>query len=95
MGSRASRSVLGVGVPERLVERNWREGVFGVIGWLSYRRGRRESALLGIAHPGAAWLEWLGPAPERPLETACGGNLGLVYGGAVGSRICTGSAVRA
>jgi len=64
MGSRASRSVLGVGVPERLVQRNRREGVFGVIGRLSYRRGRRECALLGIAHPGAAWLEWLAPALE-------------------------------
>jgi hypothetical protein len=62
MGSHASRSVLGISVPEMLVERNQREGVFGVIGRLSYRRGRRESALLGIAHPGAAWLEWLGPA---------------------------------
>ena len=64
MGTRASRSVLGIGVPESLVERNRREGVFGVIGRLSYRRGRRQSALLGIAHPGAAWLEWLGPAQE-------------------------------
>ena len=63
LGSCASRSVLGVRVPERLVERNRREGVFGLIGRLSYRRGRRESALLGIAHPGAAWLEWLGPPP--------------------------------
>ena len=64
LGSRASRSVLGVGVPESLVERNRQQGVFGVIGRLSYRHGRRQSALLGIAHPGAAWLEWLGPAQE-------------------------------
>ena len=64
LGSRASRSVLGVGVPETLVERNRREGVFGVIGRLSYRGGRGETALLGIAHPGAAWLEWLAPTSE-------------------------------
>jgi hypothetical protein len=38
--------------------------VFGVIDRLSYRHGRRHSALLGIAHPGAAWLEWLGPTQE-------------------------------
>jgi hypothetical protein len=59
MGEAATRSVLGLDVPAALVERNRREGVFGVIGRLSYRGGRCSGALLGIAHPGAAWLEWL------------------------------------
>jgi hypothetical protein len=59
MGEAATRSVLGVEVPASLVERNHREGVFGVIGRLSYRGGRPSEALLGLAHPGAAWLEWL------------------------------------
>jgi len=62
MGSGATHSVVGVPVPPELIERNRREGVFGVIGRLSYRGGTRSAALLGIAHPGAAWLEWLAPA---------------------------------
>jgi hypothetical protein len=58
MGSAASDSVLGVPVPSTLIERSRHEGVFGVIGRLSYRRGERTAELLGVAHPGAAWLEW-------------------------------------
>jgi hypothetical protein len=59
MGSDGSRSVLGVPVPTTLIERSRREGVFGLIGRLAYRNGERSAALLGIAHPGAAWLEWI------------------------------------
>ena len=62
MGSAASRSVLGVEVPCALIERGRQEGVFGLIGRLAYRRGERTAALLGVAHPGAAWLEWLTPS---------------------------------
>lgn len=62
MGSAASRSVLGVEVPSALIERGRQEGVFGLIGRLAYRHGERTAALLGIAHPGAAWLEWLTPS---------------------------------
>lgn len=64
MGRAASRSVLDVPVPSRLIERSRHEGVFGVVGRLAYRRGKRTAALLGVAHPGAAWLEWL-PVPDR------------------------------
>jgi hypothetical protein len=60
MGPHATSSVLGVPVPAALLERGRREGVFGLIGRLRYRGGRREAALLGLGHPGAAWLEWLG-----------------------------------
>lgn len=59
LGGSADSSVLGIPVPPALVERNQREGLFGVVGRLSYRGGRRTGALLGLAHPGAAWLEWL------------------------------------
>ena len=59
MGERARDSVLGISVPASLVERNRKQGVFGVVARLSYRGGRRSGALLGVAHPGAAWLEWL------------------------------------
>jgi hypothetical protein len=62
MGRGATQSVLGIPVPHGLVERNRREGVFGLVGRMAYRGGRREAALLAIAHPGAAWLEWLAPA---------------------------------
>jgi hypothetical protein len=62
MGAGADRSVLGLPVPGELVERNRTEGVFGVVGRVSYRGGRKSGAVLGLAHPGAAWLEWLTPA---------------------------------
>lgn len=59
LGGSADSSVLGIPVAPALVERNRREGLFGVVGRLRYRGGRRTGALLGLAHPGAAWLEWL------------------------------------
>jgi hypothetical protein len=59
LGRHATHSVLGMPVPGPLVERNRREGVFGVVGRLGYRHGLPAGALLGLAHPGAAWLEWL------------------------------------
>jgi hypothetical protein len=59
MGPKASSSVLGIPVPAAIVDRNRREGVFGVLGRLAYRDGQRSGALLALAHPGAAWMEWL------------------------------------
>jgi hypothetical protein len=59
MGRAADASVVGIPVPPALVEGNRREGVFGVIARLAYRGGSPARALLGLAHPGAAWLEWL------------------------------------
>jgi hypothetical protein len=61
MGASATHSVVGTAVPPALIDRNRREGVFGVLGRRSYRDGQRTAELLGIAHPGAAWLEWLEP----------------------------------
>ncbi len=60
LGEHARESVLGVPVPAALVERNRRDGVFGLIGRVAYRGGERSAALLGLAHPGAAWVQWLG-----------------------------------
>jgi hypothetical protein len=62
LGPSATRSVVGVPVPPALIDRNRARGVFGVLGRVSHRAGRRSAGLLGIAHPGAAWLEWLDPA---------------------------------
>ncbi len=59
LGATATDTVLGDRAPEALIERNHREGVFGTISRLSYRDGRRRAVLLGVAHPGAAWHEWL------------------------------------
>jgi hypothetical protein len=64
LGPSATDSVIGAPVPPALVARNRDQGVFGVLGRVSYRNGRRSAGLLGIAHPGAAWLEWLEPAAE-------------------------------
>jgi hypothetical protein len=59
MGASATRSVVGLPVPGKLIARNRESGGFGVVGRLSYRGGKRSAGLLGVAHPGAAWLEWL------------------------------------
>jgi hypothetical protein len=59
LGGSADHSVLGLPVDRELIERNQREGLFGVVGRLQYRGGKRSGEILGIAHPGAAWLEWL------------------------------------
>ena len=59
LGATARDTVLGGPAPQALVERNRRDGVFGAISRLSYRSGQRQQELLGIAHPGAAWHEWL------------------------------------
>lgn len=62
MGKDATHSVLGLPAPPALLRRNRRDGVFGVVGRLTYRRGRREGELLALAHPGATWLE---PMPAQ------------------------------
>ncbi len=59
LGGAADRTVLGIPAPPALIARSRSEGVFGVIGRVRYRAGQRTRSLLGIAHPGAAWLEWL------------------------------------
>jgi hypothetical protein len=59
MGPHATDSVLGSSVPAHLIQRARTEGVFGVVGRIGYRKGRRHDELLGLAHPSAAWLEWL------------------------------------
>ena len=59
LGATATDTVLGVRAPQALITRNHDEGVFGAITRLSYRDGRRRETLVGIAHPGAAWHEWL------------------------------------
>jgi hypothetical protein len=73
MGATATGSVTGVTVPPWLLERNRREGVFGVLTRLSYRGGERRQELLAIAHPGAAWLEWLAPPDLQPCSRPRGG----------------------
>ena len=70
MGSSATNSVLDIEVPRTLIGRNRREGVFGVVGRVSYRDGNPSAELLGVAHPGAAWLEWLTPAEAGTAPTA-------------------------
>jgi hypothetical protein len=59
MGTSASDCVTGADVPREVIERNRDEGVFGVVSRVSYRNGERTRTVLGLAHPGAAWLEWL------------------------------------
>jgi len=60
LGPTASASVQGLDVPEEWVRDNRAGGVFGVIGRVSVRDGVRSGMVLGRAHPGSAWLEWVG-----------------------------------
>jgi hypothetical protein len=59
MGTSATDCVTGAEVPPAVIARNRDQGVFGVVSRVSYRRGERTRAVLGLAHPGAVWLEWL------------------------------------
>jgi Uncharacterized protein conserved in bacteria (DUF2332) len=59
LGPAARTTVQGLEVPEAWVRENREGGVSGVIGRVSIRDGVRTAAVLGRAHPGAAWLEWL------------------------------------
>lgn len=64
LGPDARSTVQGLDVPDEWVRENRDGGVFGVIGRVAVRDGVRSAAVLGRAHPGAAWLEWT-PAPAR------------------------------
>ena len=59
LGPDADSTVQGLPVPDGWVEHNRAGGVFGVIGHVSLRGGRRSGRVVGRAHPSAAWLEWL------------------------------------
>jgi hypothetical protein len=58
LGPGARGTVQGLDVPAEWVRENRDGGVFGVIGRVGVRGGRRSATLLGRAHPGAAWLQW-------------------------------------
>ena len=60
LGPHATGTVQDLPVPQAWITDNREGGVFGVIGRVSIRAGRRTGTLLGRAHPGAVWLEWTG-----------------------------------
>jgi hypothetical protein len=70
MGAHATATVQGLPVPPAWLADNRDGGVFGVIGRVSLRGGRRTGAVLGRAHPGSSWLEWTAPVapPEQPPD---------------------------
>jgi hypothetical protein len=59
LGPDARESVQAISLPEDVVRRSHEEGLFGVLGLVEWRRGRRSEALLGRAHPSGTWMEWL------------------------------------
>jgi hypothetical protein len=59
LGPAADRTVQGLPAPQGWVRDNREGGLFGVVGRVSIRDRKRAAALLGRAHPSAAWLEWL------------------------------------
>ncbi len=58
LGPHATATVQGLPVPQEWLTDNREGGVFGVIGRVSIRAGRKTGTLLGRAHPGSVWLEW-------------------------------------
>ena len=58
LGPHATGTVQDLPVPQAWITDNREGGVFGVIGRVSIRAGRKTGTLLGRAHPGAVWLEW-------------------------------------
>jgi hypothetical protein len=59
MGDAATDTEIGIPATSALVERQRRGAVFGALTRVSYRGGERSESVLGLAHPGAAWIEWL------------------------------------
>ncbi len=59
MGDAPRAGVLGTDLPAGLLARARVEGVFGLLGRLSFRRGRATGEVLALGHPGGAWLERL------------------------------------
>jgi hypothetical protein len=60
LGPRATSTVQGLPVPVGWLADNRDGGVFGVIGRVNIRAGHWAPTLLGRAHPGSEWLEWIG-----------------------------------
>ena len=65
LGPDARATVQGLDVPASWLEDNRVGGVFGVIGRVTVRGGVRTGRVLGRAHPGATWLEWLDQGPDQ------------------------------
>ena len=61
LGPSGRDSVQGLELPAPLVSAYQKDGVFAVLGAVTFHRGRRRSArLLARAHPSGQWVEWLG-----------------------------------
>jgi hypothetical protein len=60
LGPDARHTVQRLDVAPSWVAENRAGGVFGVIGHVRVRDGVRSGAVLGRAHPSAAWLDWTG-----------------------------------
>jgi hypothetical protein len=61
LGPDARHTVQRLDVAPSWVSENRAGGVFGVIGHVRVRDGVRSGAVLGRAHPSAAWLDWVTP----------------------------------
>jgi hypothetical protein len=62
LGTEGRYSVQGVAVPHSLVIDYRRNGVFALLGLVSYHRGRRRADLLARAHPSGTQMAWLNGA---------------------------------
>jgi hypothetical protein len=64
LGIEGRYSVQGLDVPEKLVTEYQRDGVFALLGLLSFEQGRRRGSLLARAHPSGTSMRWLDEAPS-------------------------------
>lgn len=62
LGTEARASVQGVPVPDELVARNRRGGVFALLTMVAHLGGATSSDLLATAHPSGTRMTWLDPA---------------------------------
>jgi hypothetical protein len=65
LGAAGRDSVQDVDVPAELVARYQREGVFALLGLVTYQRGHRRADLLACAHPSGTQMTWLGESDGR------------------------------
>jgi hypothetical protein len=62
LGVEGRYSVQGLDVPGELVTEYQRDGVFALLGLLSFEQGRRHGSLLARAHPSGTSVRWLDEA---------------------------------
>jgi len=62
LGAEGRHSVQGLDVPDKLVAEYQRDGVFALLGLVSFEQGQCRGGLLARAHPSGTSMRWLDEA---------------------------------